>query len=73
MDITKKLKRSNVEDKAKRANLKTGVSRKQSAPNFPKTDISYPLTRTRTCEYQGVRNVRFSKNLAYFASLKHPF
>ena len=27
----------------------------------------------RTCAYQGVRNVRFSENLAYFVFLKHPF
>ena len=31
---------------------------------FRKTNISYPLIRTRTCPYQGVRNVSFSK---YFA------
>ena len=29
------------------------------------TDISYPLIRTRTCPYQGVRNVSFSENFAY--------
>ena len=28
---------------------------------FRKTNISYPLIRTRTCAYQGVRNVRFSE------------
>ena len=39
---------------------------------FRKTNISYPLIRTRTCAYQGVRNVRFSKNLACFVFLKHP-
>ena len=27
----------------------------------------------RTCAYQGVRNVRFLENLAYFIFLKHPF
>ena len=27
--------------------------------------ISNPLIRTRTCAYQGVRNVSFSENLAY--------
>ena len=27
--------------------------------NFPKTNISYPLIRTHTCLYQGVRNVSF--------------
>ena len=40
---------------------------------FRKTNISYPLIRTRTCVYQGVRNVRFSENLACFVFLKHPF
>ena len=38
-----------------RANLKTGVSRKQSTPK---------KTNTRTCVCQGVRNIRFSENLA---------
>ena len=37
---------------------------------FRKTNISYPLI---TCAYQGVRNVRFSKNLTCFVFLKHPF
>ena len=32
---------------------------------FHKTNISYPLIRARTCAYQGVRNVKFSKNFAY--------
>ena len=27
--------------------------------------ISYPLIRTRTCAYQGVRNVSFSESLGY--------
>ena len=30
--------------------------------NFPKTNISYFLIRTRACMYQGVRNVSSSKN-----------
>ena len=30
-----------------------------------KTNISYPLIRTRKCSYQGVRNVYFTKNIAY--------
>ena len=33
-----------------------------STPNFP--NISYPLIRTRMYAYQGVRNARFSENLA---------
>ena len=40
---------------------------------FRKTNISYPLIRTRTCAYQGVRNVRFLENLACFIFSKHPF
>ena len=32
-----------------------------------------PLIRTRTCAYQGVRNVRFSEKLAYFIFLWHRF
>ena len=35
---------------------------------FRKTNISYPLIRTRA--YQGIRNVRFSENLACFVFLK---
>ena len=40
---------------------------------FFKTNISYPLIRTRTCAYQRVGNVRFSENLACFVFLKHSF
>ena len=32
---------------------------------FRKTNISYPLIRTRMCAYQGVRNVSFPENFAY--------
>ena len=32
---------------------------------FQKTNISYPLIRTRMCAYEGVRKVSFSKNFAY--------
>ena len=32
---------------------------------FRKANISNPLIRTRTCAYQGVRNVSFSENFAY--------
>ena len=36
--------------KGKKANHKTGVTRKSSTPNFfRKTNITYPLTRTRAC------------------------
>ena len=54
-------------------NLKTGVTRKQSTPNFRKINISYPLICTRTCAYQEVRNVCFSENLACLVFLYHPF
>ena len=40
---------------------------------FQKTNIFYPLIRTRTCAYQGVKNVRFLENLACFVFLKQPF
>ena len=52
-------------------NLKTGVSRKQSTPNFPKNEHFLPPVRT--CAYQEVKNVRFSENLACFVFLKHLF
>ena len=48
----------------KRAHFKTGVSRKKRRAKFlRKTKISFPLIRTRTYSYQGVRNVHFSENL----------
>ena len=40
---------------------------------FRKKNISYLLIRTRTCEYQGVRKVLFSENLAGFVFFKHRF
>ena len=53
--------------------LKTEVIRKQSAPNFRKANVSYPLIRTSMYAYPGVRNVCFSKNLACFVFLLPPF
>ena len=32
---------------------------------FRKTKISYLLISTRTCAYQGIRNVSFAENCAY--------
>ena len=32
-----------------KTNLKTGISRKKARQIFRKTNISYPLIRTRTC------------------------
>ena len=40
---------------------------------FQKTNISYSLIQTRTSVYQELRNISFSKNLAYFIFQKHPF
>ena len=63
-----------VGNKAKKANLKTGVSRKQSTPNFPKNEHFLPFEHfLRTCAHHGVRNVRFMENLVCFIFLKHPF
>ena len=42
-----------------------GITHFVRTQNFRKTNISYPLMRTRTCVYQGVRNVSFSENFAY--------
>ena len=42
-----------------------GLSIKYARNIFRKTNISNPLIRTRTCAYQGVRNVSFSENFAY--------
>ena len=38
------------------------LERKQ---NFPKNNISYPLTRTHTCTYQGLSHISFSDNFVY--------
>ena len=58
--ISKKLMSLVIKQKSE---LKMGFPRKQSTPNF----------RKRVCMNQGVRNVRFSENLACFVVLKHPF
>ena len=44
---------------------RTGSSIKYVRKIFRKTDISNPLIRTRTCAYQGVKNVSFSEDFAY--------
>ena len=40
---------------------------------FRKINISYPLIRTCTCTYQGVRNLYFSENLTRILFLKTRF
>ena len=62
-----------VGNKAKGRISKQVFQENKARQIFRKTNISYLLIRTRTCAYQGVRNVRFSENLACFVFLKHPF
>ena len=45
--------------------LKQGVIHLVRTQHFSKTNISYPLIRTRTCAYHWVRNVSFWKNFPY--------
>ena len=40
---------------------------------FPKINISYPLIRTRTCAYQGVKNFSFLEKCAYVLNKWFPF
>ena len=50
---------------------KEGISKR--AIFFPKNKHILFFMRKRTYAYQGVRNVRFSENLASFVFLEHPF
>ena len=56
--VWNKVKRVFQEDKARQV--------------FLKTNISYPVIRTRTCVYQGVRNVRFFGKLGMLCFLETP-
>ena len=62
-----------VGNKAKERISKRVFQENKARQIFRKTNISYSLIRTRTCAYQGVRNVCFSENLTCFVFLKHPF
>ena len=62
-----------VGNKAKGQISKRVFQENKARQVFRRTNISYPLMRTRTYAYQRVRNVRFSENLARFVFLKHPF
>ena len=62
-----------VSNKAKGRISKRMFQENKARQTFRKTNISYPLVRTRLCAYQGVRNVSFTENLACVAFLKHPF
>ena len=58
-----------VSNKAKKANLKTGVSKKTKHDKFSeKQEFLTPWYRG-----EGGKNVRFSENLARFVFLKHLF
>ena len=60
-------------NKAKGRISKRVLQENKARQTFRKTNISYPLICTRRCAYHGVRNVCFSKNLACFVFLEHPF
>ena len=59
-----------VGNKTKGGILKQMFKENKARQIFRKTNISYPLIRTRTSAYQGVKNVCFSKNLACFILLE---
>ena len=61
-----------VDNKAKGRISKQVLIENKARQVFRKTNISYPLIRTRICAYQGVRNVRFSEYLACFFFLVTP-
>ena len=69
----KRLVLKNVGNKTKGRISKRGFQENKALRIFQKTNISYPLMRTRMCAYQRVRNVCFSENLTCSVSLKHPF
>ena len=58
-----------VGNKAKGRISKWVLQENKARQIFRKTDISCLLIRTSTSVYQGVRNVRFSENLACFVFL----
>ena len=62
-----------VSNKAKVRILKRVLQENKACQMFRKTNIFYPLIRTHACVYHGVRNVRFSENLAWFVFLYHLF
>ena len=45
----------------------------QSTSRFANKEHFLPLIHTRTCAYQGARNVCFPKNVLCFVFLKHPY
>ena len=62
-------------NKAKRANLKTDVTRKEIMPNFPKNKDFLPspsLTNTCVCASGGKKCLFSLENLLYFVFLLYP-
>ena len=59
----------NVGSKARGKTSKQALQGNKAGQIFQETNISYPLICTRTCSYQGLRNVRFSENLVCFVFL----
>ena len=49
----------------KEEGYKIGIIHLIRTLNFPKKEHFWPLIGTRTCAYQGVRNISFSVNFAY--------
>ena len=67
--FSEKQKKAMVGSKVKRRISKQVLQENKARQMFRKTNSSYPLKRTRTYEYQGVRHVLFSENLACFVFL----
>ena len=72
LKLNKVRKRYFVDNKAKVQISRWRQQENKARQIFRKTNISYPLMRTRTCVYQGIRNLRFSENLASFIFLLPP-
>ena len=66
-----------VRKKSSEIKWKERISKRRYQENkrqiFGKTNISNPLIRILTCAYQGIRNVRFTENMACFDFLLPPF
>ena len=58
-----------VDNKVERWMPKWVLQENKARQIFQETNISYPLIGTRTCSYQGVRNVHCLENLTRFVFL----
>ena len=57
------------EKKKKKRRISKRCLQEKTCQIFRKTSISYPLIRTCTCVFHGVRNVSFSEDMTCFVSL----